>query len=170
MSSTCSYINHICNIVMYSKVEIFEKYDSSRFRRTYRFFRSISESDHLCRYTRSISISWDCPRKVKMGFEGIAAIIRPALTKTYRLKRLKLELRLRNKSFSRCFADSFRFRLSGFECNFGDGEDKRRFMMNHSDKDQSLDVIPCSTALLIELVLLMRSGANILHRSVSYPH
>ena len=50
-----------------------------------------------------------------------------------------------DKSLSRCFAGSFRFRLSGFECNFGDGKDKRRFMMNHSDKDQSLDVIPCST-------------------------
>lgn len=137
MATTSSHFNHVCNIVMYSKVGIFEVYSIYlRFERTYRFFKTVRESNRVCHYIRSITIFWDYPPKVLIGFESLAEPMRLALMKTYRLTRLKLEIRLKDKTFEKCFGTSFRFRLSEFECNFGTEEAKRKFMEKHSDKGQ----------------------------------
>jgi len=132
MAITNKYLNLLSTRVLYSNVEIIEKYDSSRFKRTKKFLSTISISPYLAHGIRSLTIIWKyIPSKIDIGFDGVATAMGRALVYMLSLRYLNIKIRLKDKSFRECFPSSCKFKLLEFKCNFGRKEDKKKFFANH---------------------------------------
>jgi hypothetical protein len=127
---TNKFLSKICSKFVYSEVIIEEKYDYSRFPITRKFIRTMSLGSVSC-IVKSLTIRWEYPPKINMGFDSFTRDFRVALLNMRSLVNISLCVRLRDKSFNECFSSGCMFKLEKFECNFGTHIDKKRFLENH---------------------------------------
>jgi hypothetical protein len=141
LSRTNKYLNNICLHDIYSNVVIREKYCKLRFPITHKFLRTMSSSVHLSRRVRILVIEWSYPRKVDQGFDSMVPLLRGSLLNMRYLESVSLRIRLRDKSFNRCFPQHCMFHLQKLECNFGRREDKERLLGRYHSTTSDSEVV-----------------------------
>lgn len=127
-SKTNKHIYTISSKMLYNNVIIDEYYSDLRFRKTFEFMRTISNSRLVAKEIKRLKIKWIYPDKIEKGFDSIESDFRKALVNMVNLEALDINIRLKDKSFNKIFSSRFMFNLTFFRCNFGMIMDQKKFI------------------------------------------